>query len=621
MMSERLGRARQQVQPSFGFGPPRGPGLFGERVRAQDAPGTLRRLWGYLQHQRWRLLAVVVMVALTTGLGLAGPYLMGLAIDRFILAHDLVGLARTVLLMLAAYAGLSLTSWVQTVLMIRVAQGTVADLRRDLFAKLQTLPLRFFDERTHGELMSRLTNDVDQVNNVLANSVTSFLSSILSLVGVVTVMLAVNVPLALVSFIVVPLTALMTHFIAGHTRQGFRDQQEAIGALNGLIEETITGGKVIRAYGREPAVIEEFDRANASLRRAAIYAQTYSGFMGPVGNMISNIGFAMLAAAGAWMAVKGMATVGTIASFLTYAQQLGRPINEIANLFNTIQAAIAGAERVFAILDETPEMEDAADAVALAGVAGRVEFDDVTFGYKPGLPVLKRVSLTAEPGQTVALVGPTGAGKTTVINLLSRFYDVDAGSIRVDGHDIRGVRKADLRRQLGVVLQDTYLFADSVMANIRYGRLDATDEEVFAAARTANADHFIRSLPHGYDTVLSERGGNLSQGQRQLLAIARAILADPRILVLDEATSSVDTRTEVHIQEALLRLMAGRTSFVIAHRLSTIRGADKILVIRDGEIVEQGTHDGLLAQRGFYHHLYMSQFRGAALPVMAQAAA
>jgi ATP-binding cassette subfamily B protein len=451
--------------------------------------------------------------------------------------------------------------------------------------------------------------------------VTSFLSSILSLVGVVTVMLAVNVPLALVSFIVVPLTALMTRYIAGHTRQGFRDQQEAIGSLNGLIEETITGGKVIRAYGREPAVIEEFDRANVALRKAAIRAQTYSGFMGPVGNMISNIGFAVLAAAGAWMAVKGMATVGTIASFLTYAQQLGRPINEIANLFNTIQAALAGAERVFAILDEAPEMEDAADAVALADSAGKVEFDDVTFGYKPGLPVLKCVCLTAQPGQTVALVGPTGAGKTTVINLLSRFYDVDAGSICIDDHDIRTVCKADLRRQLGIVLQDTYLFSDTVMANIRYGRLDATDEEVFAAACTANADHFIRSLPHGYDTVLSERGGNLSQGQRQLLAIARAILADPRILVLDEATSSVDTRTEVHIQEALLRLMAGRTSFIIAHRLSTIRDADKILVIRDGEIVEQGTHGGLLAQRGFYYHLYMSQFRGAAMPVMAQAAA
>ncbi|MCX6032402.1 MAG: ABC transporter ATP-binding protein [Chloroflexi bacterium] len=608
---------RPQVQPIFGIGPrgPMGPGGgFGQTARAKDAQGTLHRLWGYLRRQRWLLVAVVILVLLTTGLSLLGPYLMGLAIDRFILAHDLPGLARLIVLMLVSYAALSLTSWLQTILMIRAAQGTVRDLRRDLFAKLQTLSLRFFDGHTHGELMSRLTNDVENVNTVLTNSVTSFISSIFTLVGVIIVMLAVNVPLALVSLIVVPLMAYLTRYIARNSRQGFRDQQAALGVLNGLVEESITGGKAVHAYGREEAVIEEFDQANRRLRAAAIRAQTYSGLMGPGGNMVNNIGFAAMATAGAWMAVRGLATIGTVASFLNYAQQLRRPISDLASLFNTIQAALAGAERVFDILDEHPEIEDAPEALPLTAIAGKVVFDAVDFGYKSGVPVLRHVSLTAEPGQTIALVGPTGAGKTTIINLLSRFYDVDAGAIRIDDQDIRGVRKADLRRQLGVVLQDTFLFSESVKENIRYGRLDATDDEVIAAARLANADHFIHRLPHSYDTLLSERAGNLSQGQRQLLAIACAILADPRILVLDEATSSVDTRTEAQIQEALLRLMEGRTSFVVAHRLSTIREADKILVIRNGEIVEQGSHKALLAQEGFYYELYMSQFKGVMIP-------
>ena len=615
--AQARGAPRHEGPPPIGFGPRGGgpPGMaLGQEARPEDVRATLYRLWGYLRRQRWQLAAVVVMVLATTALGLLGPYLMGLAIDHTIIARDLPGLARIVLLMLASYAALSLAAWVQTVLMIHVAQQTVRDMRRDFFAKLQTLPLRFFDERTHGEVMSRLTNDVENVSTVLANSVTGFLASVFTLVGVVVVMLAVNVPLALVSLGVVPLMAYLTRYIARHTRQGFREQQASLGTLNGLIEETITGGKVIRAYGREQAVIAQFDEANSKLRAAAIRAQTFSGFMGPGGNMINNFGFAVVATTGAWMAVVGLATVGTIATFLSYAQQLRRPINDVANLFNTIQAALAGAERVFAVLDESPETEDAPDALPLETIKGKVVFDDVAFSYKPGVPVLKHVSLVAEPGQTIALVGPTGAGKTTIVNLLARFYEVDEGRILVDDSDIRQVRKADLRRQLGIVLQDTFLFSDTVMENIRYGRLDASDEEVMAAARLANADHFIRRLPQGYSTLLSERAENLSQGQRQLLAIARAILADPGILVLDEATSSVDTRTEVQIQEALLRLMQGRTSFVVAHRLSTIRQADKILVIRDGEVVEQGTHSELLAQRGFYHHLYTSQFRGVLVP-------
>ncbi len=368
---------------------------------------------------------------------------------------------------------------------------------------------------------------------------------------------------------------------------------------------------MIKAYVREQTTLDEFNVTNEQLRHAATRAQIYSGFMGPVTNLINNTGLAIIVGIGGWMAVMGLATVGAIASFITYTRQFGRPLNEIANLYNQIQAAVAGAERVFEAIDETPEVVDAADAVPLGKIRGDVVMDDVCFSYGRGLPVLKHVSLHAEPGQIVALVGPTGAGKTTIVNVLTRFYDIAGGQILIDGHDIRRVKKDDLRRQLGIVLQDTFLFSGSVMDNIRYGRLDASDDEVIAAAKMANADQFIHRLPQGYATLLSERAGNLSQGQRQLLAIARAMLADPSILILDEATSSVDTRTEKQIQEAMLRLMAGRTSFVIAHRLSTIREADQILVIRQGEIVERGTHAQLLAQQGFYNALYESQFRAA----------
>jgi len=380
--------------------------------------------------------------------------------------------------------------------------------------------------------------------------------------------------------------------------------------MNGIIEETVTGQRVVQAYVRERAAAQTFEEANRRLQRASTGAEIFSGVFGPMTNFVNNVSQAVVAGVGGWMALQGMATVGTIASFVNYARQFTRPLRQIASLYNTIQSALAGAERVFEILDEVPELTDAPDAQPLEEIRGDVTFDDVCFGYEKGVPVLKHVSLHAEPGQIVALVGPTGAGKTTIVNLLTRFYDIDSGSIGVDEMDIRQAKKDDLRRKLGIVLQDTFLCSDTVMENIRYGRLDAIDEEVIAAARLANADQFIHRLPQGYDTPLSERGSNLSQGQRQLLAIARAVLADPDILVLDEATSSVDTRTEKNIQEAMLRLMEGRTSFVIAHRLSTIREADKILVINEGEIIERGTHRELLAKRGFYHNLYMSQFKG-----------
>lgn len=588
-----------------GFGPGPGPGQrsMAPVKRAKDTRATLMRLWGYLSRQTGALLLAALFVVASAGLTLMGPYLLGRAIDGFILQRDLPGLARVCIWMLLTYALSSLCTWAQSFIMAGIAQRAVRAIRGDLFSHLQRLPLRFFDTRAHGDLMSRLTNDVENVNQVLTDSVTGLVSGLLGLVGAGALMLLLNVPLALLSMgTIAMLTLVLNRWLSTRTRAAFRAQQAQLGALNGLIEETIGGQRVVKAYRREALVMEEFERTNTELRNEATRAQMFAGFIGPLMNGINNTGLALVAGVGGLMVLRGAATVGTIASFINYARQFGRPLTDIANLYNTIQGAIAGAERVFEVMDETPE-NDAPGARPLPPVAGDVVFDDVSFGYVPGMPVLKGVSLHAKPGQTVALIGPTGAGKTTIINLLTRFYDVDSGRILVDGHDIRGVEKDSLRRQLGIVLQDTFLFGGSVADNIRYGRPDASDEDMIEAAKRANAHAFIHRLPHGYDTPISERGGNLSQGQRQLLAIARAILADPRILILDEATSSVDTRTERQIQEAMRRLMQGRTSFVIAHRLSTIRQADQILVISAGEIIERGTHDELLQQHGFYFDL------------------
>ncbi|MCL4827189.1 MAG: ABC transporter ATP-binding protein/permease [Caldilinea sp.] len=638
-------RAPRELPPIMGRGGPPMAHLMGKPEPAKDVRGTLLRLWSYLRRQRFALIFTVLIVVVNTGLTVLGPYLLGVAIDEALTPGDLPRLAQFAALMLGVYAASALLTWAQTYIMAGAAQRTVRDLRTDLFDRLQELPLRYFDSRPHGDLMSRLTNDVEMINTVLSESVTQLISGLLSLVAIAAVMLWLNPMLALVVLLTTPLLmTLLTRLVASRTRAAFRQQQATLGALNGLIEETITGQRVVIAYGREATVTAQFDAANQSFRRAATRAQIFAGFMGPLTNFVNNLGLAILGGVGGWMVIQGMATVGTIASFINYSRQFGRPLNEIANLYNTIQGAVAGAERVFELIDEASEHDEALDSPQTAltqsrkdakdksqteqflrssassllrvesprstEIAGEVVFEEVSFAYTPDAPVLKRVSLHARPGETVALVGPTGAGKTTIVNLLTRFYDVDAGRILLDGADIRTLDRYALRRQLGIVLQDTYLFTGSVLENIRYGRLDATDEEVYAAARLANAEQFIQRLPHGYATLLSERASNLSQGQRQLLAIARAILANPRILILDEATSSVDTRTEQQIQEAMLRLMTGRTSFVIAHRLSTIRNADQILVINHGEIVERGTHATLLAQRGFYYDLYTSQFRG-----------
>lgn len=577
-------------------------------VKPRDAKNTLKRLWWYLSEHKIRLFLVLFLVAITSVLTLVGPYLIGKAIDNYIIPRDFNGLFRLLILMAAIYVLMSLFTWLQSRTMINVAQLTIRNMRKDAFDKLQILPVSFFDARPRGDIMSRLTNDIDLINNALSSSLTQIFSSVITLIGTVILMLWLSPLLTGVSMITVPIMLITTNIVTRHTRRYFSEQQRVLGMLNGFAEENISGQKVVKAFVREAKEIERFEVTNQELKNVGIKAQIYSGIMGPLMNVLNNIGFAIVALSGGWLAVKQIITIGTIAAFINYTRQFTRPLNELANQINTIQSAIASAERLFEIMDEPPEPPDPPDAIELKSVKGDVEFRNVSFSYKSDEAVLKNISFHAHPGQTIALVGPTGAGKTSIINLLARFYDPDSGDIFIDGYNIQKITRKSLRSSLGIVLQDTYLFSESVKDNIRYGRLDATDEEVKAAARLANAEQFILNLPQGYDTILSEDGGDLSQGQRQLLAIARAILADPAILILDEATSSVDTRTEQHIQEAMYKLMKGRTSFVIAHRLSTIRKADMILVIDDGEIIERGNHVQLLRQKGFYYDLYMSQF-------------
>ncbi len=588
--------------------PGRGPHDTTPVLKPKNVKNTLKRMWWYLSEHKIRLFFVFLLVVITSVLTLVGPYLIGKAIDNYIIPRDFNGLFRLLLFMAAIYALISLFIWLQNRTMINVAQLTIRNMRKDAFDKLESLPISFFDTRPRGDVMSRLTNDIDLINNALSSSLTQIFSSIITLTGTVILMLWLSPLLTVISMITVPIMLITTNIITKHTRRYFSEQQRVLGVLNGFAEENISGQKVVKAFVREAKEIERFEVTNEELKNVGIKAQIYSGIMGPLMNVLNNIGFAIVALSGGWLAVQQVITVGTIATFINYTKQFTRPLNELANQINIIQSAIASAERLFEIMDESPEPADPPDAIELKSVKGDVEFRNVSFSYKPDEAVLKNINFHAYPGQTIALVGPTGAGKTSIINLLTRFYDPDNGDIFIDGYNIQKITRKSLRSSLGIVLQDTYLFSESVKENIRYGRLDATDEEVKAAARLANAEQFILSLPEGYDTILSEDGGDLSQGQRQLLAIARAILADPAILILDEATSSVDTRTEQHIQEAMLKLMEGRTSFVIAHRLSTIRKADMILVIDDGEIIERGNHVQLLRQKGFYYDLYMSQF-------------
>jgi ATP-binding cassette subfamily B protein len=578
--------------------------------KPKDTRGSLKRLLSYLGEYRLQLIIVAILTIGNTLLNLAGPYLQGVAIDRFIITHDKEGLVRIILLILGIYVTGALASIGAGYIMATISQRSLKKLRKELFEHMETLSLSFFDTHPSGDLMSRLTNDIDAIGRAISSNVIQLIRNVVTLVGILVVMFYLNIRLALASLIVFPIMVIMTALIGGRTRESFRDLQMNLGLLNSTMQETITGQRVVIAFDQQESVNRKFTMMNISVRDLGIKAMTYAMLIPPLVGIMSNANIAVVAGVGSYMAINEMVTVGVIAAFITYSRRFADPLRHFANLYNSILSALAGAERIFEIIDIEPELVDAVDAVSVDDFEGEVIFDNVDFGYLPDQQVLNDITFKAEPGQRIALVGPTGAGKTTIVNVLTRFYDIQDGSIAIDGMDIKLIKKDYLRRQLGIVLQDVFLFSGSVMENIRYGNLEATNEECIAAAKLANADSFIRRLPRGYDTDLSERATNISQGQRQLLSIARAIVADPDILVLDEATSSVDTRTEVQIQQALLNLMKGRTSFVIAHRLSTIRNADLVLVIRDGEIVERGAHEELVRKKGFYYNLYMSQFKG-----------
>ena len=538
-----------------------------------------------------------------------GTRLNGYTIDNFIETGDMKGLAFICIMLVLIYLVNIFSTYYQNMVMLKIAQRVSATIRKDLFTALQKLPLKYFDSNSSGDLMSRLTNDVDNINTTLSQSVTQLFSGIINVVGMLIAMLLLSPILTLIGMITVPLIFIVTKTLAKKTQRFFVKQQNELGSLNGYIEEMVSGQKVVLLFSEEEKVKKEFSEINERLTKSAIIAQGVSSFMGPINNFINNISYLIISVAGGYLILKGSTiTVGVVFSFLLYMRNFTRPINEIMNLFNTIQSALAGAERVFEVIDEEQE-KDKDEAVDIDNIEGHVELKDVTFSYTNGKEILKNVSLEAKKGEIIAIVGPTGAGKTTIVNLLTKFYDIDSGEILIDGKNIDEITRESLRKTVAMVLQDTYLFSETVSENIRYGRLDASDEEVIEAAKMADAHHFIKQLPQGYDTVLSDNGGNLSQGQRQLLAIARAILSNASILILDEATSSIDTRTEVLIQNAMLKLMEGKTTFVIAHRLSTIKNADKILALKDGEIIESGTHNELLAKDGFYANLYNSQFK------------
>lgn len=589
-----------------------GARLRGPVVRPKNFKGTLARLWDYFGKEKKMLTIIFAFILLDSALTLLAPYLMGKTIDAMGIHTGKVDfnfLEVAIFILIAAYVSDALLTFLQGWLMAGVSQRIVKSLRESLFKKLQKLPVSFFDTRSHGELMSRLSNDVDNVSNTISQSTTQLMSGIIIILGSLIMMLILSPILTIASLITVPLVFLLTRTIAKRTSALFKNQQVQLGKLNGHIEETISGIEVVKAFNHEEKVIAEFEEVNTRLREVGLKAQIWSGFLMPIMNVINNLGFAIVAVVGGILAVKSIITVGAIASFITYSRQFVRPINDLANIFNILQSGVAGAERVFEVLDEQEEPADLPHAVSLQNPRGHVVFEDVSFGYRADVPILKNVSFEANVGSSTAFVGPTGAGKTTIVNLLTRFYDVTNGRILLDGRDIREYTRDSLRRCFGFVLQDTYLFSGTIKENIKYGKPNASDEEVEKAAAMANADGFINRLPKQYETVLSENGGNLSQGQRQLLAIARVILAKPSLLILDEATSSIDTRTELHIQAALLTLMENRTSFIIAHRLNTIRDADTIMVIDQGQIIESGSHDALMNKQGRYYQMFFNQFK------------
>lgn len=579
------------------------------KAKPKNWVSTIKRIWSYLAVKKGLLSLVLLMVVASSGFGLLGPYMVGMGIDRYIVTGESEGLPLLLAALLAVYVLYSLSTWLQNYWMIGIAQETVYSMRKQLFGHLHRLPIPFFDRRQHGELMSRITNDIENVSSTLNSSVIQIFSSVLTLAGTIGVMLWLSPLLTLLTLIIVPLMFSGMKWITGRTGPLFKEQQRNIGNLNGFIEETVSGQRIVKTFSQEEKVIADFGERNKKLKQSGYLSQAYSGFIPKLMNMLNNLSFAVIAGIGGYLAIKGQISIGVMVIFTEYSRQFTRPLNDLANQFNTLLSAVAGAERVFEILDEEEEEADEALSPELKKIDGTVEFDDVSFSYEKSGETIRNVSFKAEQGRTVALVGPTGAGKTTLINLLARFYDPDGGRILIDGQDTAKVKRASLRRHMGFVLQDSYLFKGTIRENIRYGRLDAADREVEEAARLANAHSFIMKLPDGYDTMLTQDGSGISQGQKQLLSIARAILADPSILILDEATSSIDTITELKIQEALERLMKGRTSFVIAHRLNTIRQADLILVLEEGKIIEKGPHAELLDKKGFYYGLYQTQLK------------
>ncbi len=617
--------------------PEGGPGgALGRPVeKAKDFRGTLRRLLAYLKPHHMRLLAVAVFAIGSTVFSVAGPKLMGQATtkifngveaklivagkDKAFGLHislpkiDFAGIGHILLWLIALYLVSSILSFIQQYMMAGIAQKTVYTLRQDVDAKLARLPLEYFDGRTHGEILSLVTNDIDTISTTLQQNMTQLITSLVTIAGVIVMMLSISVALTGIVIVTLPLYIVVTMVIARRSQRYFASQQGELAAISGHVEEMYTGHVVVKAFGHEAESIETFDQINDRLYAAGWRAQFISGIIMPLMNFVSNIGYVIISVVGGIMVTKNQIAVGDIQAFIQYSQQFTQPIIQTANIANVIQSTIACAERVFALLDESEEPADSVEAVVLEHPRGEIEVRDVTFAYVPDQPLIENMNITTAQGQSVAIVGPTGAGKTTLVNLLMRFYEVQAGQITVDGVDIHRMRRGDLRRMFGMVLQDTWLFHGTVRENIGYGKEHATEDEIVSAAVAAHADHFIRTLPDGYDTVLNEEASNISQGQKQLLTIARAFLHDPAILILDEATSSVDSRTEVLIQAAMAQLMQNRTSFVIAHRLSTIRDAQTILVMNHGRIIEQGNHRDLLAQKGFYADLHNSQFTGRAI--------
>lgn len=602
--------------------PPRGM----RHEKPKNLKGTLRHLCAYLRKHRLTLLLISVLVLLSAGANIYGTYLLGPVVNQYILPGDVAGLIGMLVFMGVMYLVGAACTFGYSQLMVKTAQKIIRELRDDLFARVQKLPLRFFDSTTHGELMSRFTNDIDTIAESLNNSFTSLVQNSVMIFGTLLVLVILNPLLALVVIASFAGMALFLRYSSKKSHAYFSEQQAHLGSLNGFIEESVEGQKVVKVFNHEQPNMEEFGRRNERLRQAATNALTYSGLIVPVVVSLSYFNYALCACIGGFMAIAGLLDVGSLASYLVYVRQSAMPINQFSQQINIIMAALAGAERIFAVMEEPPEVDEGdvtllrqddgwawscptEEGMAhLVPLRGDVRFHDVVFGYRPEHVVLNHVELYAKPGQKIAFVGSTGAGKTTIANLINRFYDVDEGTITYDGIDVRRIRKEDLRRSISVVLQDSHLFSGTIADNIRYGKLDATMEEVVQAAKLANADAFIRRLPEGYNTVLTGDGANLSQGQRQLLTIARAAISNPPVLILDEATSSIDTRTEKLVGEGMDHLMQNRTVFVIAHRLSTVRDAQAILVLEKGQVIERGSHEELVEQKGRYYQLYTGQF-------------